>query len=182
MADSKISALVELLTPQPADLLVVVDNTPATPVTKNVKLSSLSQAVYGALTFVGTGVDHNPTTTPVKLTDFDTVGGSKNVTADTVGDTLTVTRAGTYAIDFKITATANAANTYQFFVKVDNVQQNALPTSPEKGALLRESARGYIDLPLGTEVLDIWVSSDAAGGATLIPEVIAFSCERIGSI
>lgn len=71
MADTKISALTELTTPDPNDLLVIVDDPSGTPVTKKITATNLSGILYQDGTHIGV----SGTVAPTSIGSWTVPGG-----------------------------------------------------------------------------------------------------------
>jgi hypothetical protein len=127
-------------------------------------------AMIGELKLTGGSTAQSAiTTTPVKLTGFDTAGiNDKGVTVSASDDSLTAVVAADYQLfaELNFTATASTQWTFQFYVDgvavghKSIVSTNATP-DPVHVVMLKPYRI------TATDVVTIYVNSDAGGGASL---------------
>ena len=136
---------------------------------------------YGQISFAGTGTNHDPGTTPIKITDFDVAVSSDGVTASAANDTLTVNKPGTYDMFVRVNAEVDDAETYTIFIAKNGVEQADLPIDIEKNlGTLSFVASGFAPGLVATDEIAIYVNSASAGGAMFTPSFLRMKLVKVG--
>lgn len=120
------------------------------------------------------------TTTPVIVTGFAADGLYSGVTPSHSGNTLTALYAGTYRVDFHISATATASQQFIFHVRV-NAVEGVYSCQFVSNALVARNASftGYISLDVD-DVVSVYVETDDPNaGTSLTPTDMQLSIQRI---
>jgi len=149
-------------------------------VTKRVAAAALYDA-FGQIGFSGTGTDHNPTTTPEKITDFDTSIISLGVTTQPDKDELDIVTPGSYDISLKVHATVSDSESYTIYIAKNNVEIGSMGLDIERQINELDINDGGLTTGLvNGDVLTVWVSSGNAGGAEFIPTRLQLKINRVG--
>ncbi len=138
---------------------------------------------HGELAAIGNAVAQNPATTYIKVNQFNTAGLSQDVTVSAANDDMTISIAGIYRVQVAMSMIGANNVTYTFAIFVDAVEQTKVRISRKTTSATDVGAialTGLLNLPNGTEVIDIRVLSDSGGGANLLIEDANFNIERIG--
>lgn len=153
----------------------------ASGVTKRIQLNSILDC-YGMIQFQGVGTDHNPTTTPEKIVDFNQELGSVGVTAAHSTDSLTINSNGTYSTYVHIEATVTDAETYTLYVAKNDIEFASAPVDIERklNELSIVSDTIMTGLVAG-DIITFYVASTNAGGASFIPNYLKLKLVKIGT-
>lgn len=122
-----------------------------------------SAPAYGVLAVAGGVAAQAVTSTAAKLTAFDTNGPSSLATVDHTDDSITVTEAGFYAVDFSADYSHAAATGVYFSIREDGVG-----TAYQASGLADDSvtAHGILELAAGA-VITVYVSNNVGGDGNL---------------
>jgi len=152
----------------------------ATGVTKRVATAVLYD-VFGQISFGGIGTDHNPTTTPEKITDFDTSIISLGVSTQPDKDELDIITPGTYDINLKVKATVDDAESYTIYIAKNDVEIGSMTLDIERKINELDINDGGMTTGLvNGDVLTVWVGSGNAGGSEFIPTRLQLKINRVG--
>ena len=139
--------------------------------------------VYGGISVNGNGTEtqSNIGTTPVKLVGFDTDGNANGCTPAQASDQITVDVAGNYRISFHATFSGDAS-IYSFRARIDGVEQpfgcgRKIGTAGDVGSTSFEAPGITL---AATDVLTIYVESDAASGDAITLVDSTFSINMVG--
>ena len=149
-------------------------------VTKRVEIGSIIDC-YGMLLFSGTGTDHNPTTTPENIVDFDQELSSTGITASHANDNLTINSDGAYSVYIHIEANVADEETYTLYLAKNGTELASAPVDIDRkvGELSISSTAIIANLVSG-DILDYYVASTNAGGASFIPTYLKLILNKVG--
>ena len=148
--------------------------------TKRVEMGSILDC-YGEIGFSGAGTDHDPTTTPEKIVDFDVEISSTGVTASHASNILTINSPGAYDVFVHISAAVDDSETYTLYLAKNDVEIGSAPVDIErKVGELEVIFSGFATGLVATDTLSLWVESTNAGGAAFTPAYLKLKVSKVG--
>ena len=137
---------------------------------------------YGMITFQGTGTDHNPTTTPELITDFDSEYSSFGITTSFSANRITAVKSGVFSISITIHATVTDAETYTISIYKNGAPLGSLPSDVVRNTTdFSFNVNTMIGLD-ANDYIELFVNSGNAGGVNFTPSTLNMNVFKIGTL
>lgn len=184
MADTKITALNELVTPDADDVLAIVDDPAGSPETKKIKVSNLSVLDYGQVyTQDGSG-SQTLSTGWSKLTQIASNGlSTAAVTPDATNNKITLVNSGIYWVTLAISFSGTGSVTWDIAVYWNGAIVPQLTLERKLGTggdVDAAGTAGIVDVTSGATDLEVYVNPDGASKDIVVTQ-LQLSAVRIGA-